>query len=106
MKILKLSIAERLVALAIFNNPQNRVSMENLKIYLDDVGKFRISEADKKAVAWEDILNEKGILVSAKWQPSMEEPKKIEIEPFFLATSVISWLDGLFIIKSCNSFSI
>lgn len=95
MKILELNIPERLVSLSIFNNPENKVPTSDLKLYLDDVSKFRLSEADREIVKWEDIKSEedqlnakgeivakKGDIVSYKWSEAGVDPKKIEIDEF------------------------
>ena len=81
-KSLKLNIAERLVAIGIFNNPENKVATSDLKVYLDDVAKFRITDLDKETVKWEDIKNEEGVVVSVKWDDKDAGPTEINIESF------------------------
>jgi len=85
MKELKLNVPERLVALGIFNNPQNKVATSELKVYLDDVGKFRLTLEEKAAVKWEDITNNEGEIISVKWNEEGVEPKAIEIDEFVRA---------------------
>lgn len=82
MKTLSLNIPERLVALGVFNNPENKVATSDLKVYLDDVAKFRITPEDRVAVNWEDIKNEKDELVSYKWNEEGVEPKTLEVDEF------------------------
>lgn len=81
MKALSLTIAERLAAISIFNNPENKVPTTDLKVYLFDVDKFRLSEEDKLACKWEEIKNENGEVTSFKWDASAAE-KSFEIEEF------------------------
>lgn len=95
MKILELKIPERLVAISIFNNPENKVPTADLKLYLEDVNKFRLSESDKELVKWKDILAEedqlnakgevlvkKGGIASYQWDESGVDPKRIEVDEF------------------------
>ena len=82
MKTLQLNIPERLAALSVFNNPESKVPTENLKIYLDDVDKFRLSDEDKVAVKWEEIKSENGDTIHYKWDQTGVEPKSIEINEF------------------------
>ena len=81
-KSLKLNIAERLAALAIFNNVENKVATSDLKVYLDDVAKFRITDLDKETVHWEDIKNEKGEITSVQWDDKSAGLMEIQIESF------------------------
>lgn len=95
MKILELNIPERLVALSIFNNPENKVPTADLKLYLEDVSKFRLSDSDKELVKWEDIkapedVKDKdgnvtivaGTITSYQWNEAGVDPKRIEIDEF------------------------
>lgn len=82
MKSLKLNIAERLAALAIFNNPENKVTTSDLKVYLDDVAKFRITDLDKETVHWKDIKDEAGVVTSVSWDDSQVGPTEIQIDKF------------------------
>lgn len=82
MKTIKLNVAERLAALAIFNNPENKVNTSDLKVYLDDVDKFRIADGEKGAMKWEDVKDEDGNVVNIKWDDANVDPKKIEMDPF------------------------
>lgn len=54
----KLNIGERLVALAIFNDVSNKVPTADLFGYLQDAGKFNLTEEDKKEAGWEIITTE------------------------------------------------
>lgn len=81
MKTLSLTIAERLAAISVFNNSENKVYTSDLKVYLFDVDKFRLSEADKVACKWEEIKNESGEVTSFKWDVAAEE-KTMEIDEF------------------------
>lgn len=95
MKTLALNIRERLVGLSVFNNPENKVATSELKGYLEDASKFNITEEDRQAVKWEDILAEedilnkdgqviakKGNVISFKFDESGVEPKSIELSDF------------------------
>ena len=81
-KSLKLNIAERLVAIGIFNDPENKVATSDLKVYLDDVAKFRITDLDKETVKWEEIKNDKGEITNVKWDDKDSGPTEIQIESF------------------------
>lgn len=76
MKTLSLNISERLAALSIFNNTTNKVKTSDLKIYLDDVHKFRLTDEEKEKVKWtellaeQDVLNEFGQVIIKKGDPS------------------------------------
>jgi len=54
----KLNIGERLVALAIFNDGNNKVPTADLFQYLQDAGKFNVTEEDKKESGWEIIMKD------------------------------------------------
>ena len=82
MKKLKLSIAERLTALAIFNNPENKVATENLKVYLDDVNQFRVSEEEKKEIKWNEEKNDKGMITRVTWKDEGVDMKQIKMDEF------------------------
>lgn len=82
MKSLKLNIGERLAALAIFNNPENKVATSDLKIYIDDVSKFRITDLDKETVKWTEKKNEEGETESVSWDDTDAGPTEIKIESF------------------------
>lgn len=82
MKTLKLNIKERLVALGIFNNPENKVATSELKGYLEDAAQFNITAEDKEAVQWEDIKDDKDVIVSFKFEEKDTEPKEVEISDF------------------------
>lgn len=81
MKTLTLGIAERLAAISVFNNPENKVPTSDLKVYLADVDKFRLTEEDKVAANWTEEKNENGEVVSYKWSPTAPE-KTFEIDEF------------------------
>jgi len=78
---IELNIAERLVSLAVFNNPENKVATEHLKIYLEDVHKFRIDDKEKEEIAWEELKNEEGQITSYKWN-NPGYTKEIDIDSF------------------------
>ncbi len=82
MKTLSVNIPERLIAVGVFNNPENKVATSDLKVYLEDASKFRLTQEDKEAVKWEDIKDEAGVIVSVKWDEAGVEPKSIEIDDF------------------------
>lgn len=85
MKEIKCNVAERLAALSVFNNPENKVATADLKVYLDDVAKFRLSDEDKVAVNWEELKQdaEKPELTTGfKWDDTKTEPKPIELDEF------------------------
>ncbi len=82
MKSLQLTANERLCALSIFNNPENKVATEHLKVYLDDVDKFRLTEEEKTAVKWKDIKDEQGVIVSVQWDATDFPEKEFEVDEF------------------------
>jgi len=85
MKSLQVNTAERLSALSVFNNPENKVATSDLKVYLDDVAKFRLTDEDKVANKWEELKQDAEkpeVVTGYKWDDSGTEPKTIEIDEF------------------------
>lgn len=85
MKSLQCNISERLTALSVFNNPENKVATSDLKVYLDDVGKFRLTDEDKAAANWEELKQDAEkpeTITGFKWDDSKNEPKAIEVDEF------------------------
>lgn len=81
MKSLTVSIAERLVVISVANNPENKVPTSDLKVYLEDLNKFRLTEEEKVVAEWVEEKNPEGQLISYKWNPNAPE-KTLEIEEF------------------------
>ena len=95
MKKLKLNVPERLVALGVFNNPETKVATSDLKIYLDDVGKFALSEEYKKQIKWKEVVVEedvhdgegklikkKGTIDTYHWNEEKVDQPEFQIEEF------------------------
>jgi len=82
MKKFKLTIAERLAAIAVFNNPENKVPTSDLKIYLDDVAKFRITDLDKETINWHEEKDKEGRVVTVGWDEKDAGPTDISLDDF------------------------
>lgn len=81
MKTINATIFERLAALQIINNPENKVATEHLKVYLDDANKFSISQEEREQIGWEDIKNDQGEIIQVKWS-NTDYSKDIELSDF------------------------
>jgi hypothetical protein len=81
---LSLTVSERVAALGIFNNPENKVATENLKAYLEDVHKFRITDEDKELCDWKEVTSEDDgkTVTNYTWNNEKAGEKEIELDSF------------------------
>lgn len=81
MKSLEINANERMLALTIFNNPQNTVATADFKIYIEDVAKFRLTDEYKEQIHFQEVTEENGN-ISWKWDDKGVAPVTIEIDEF------------------------